>query len=233
MKKTFILLTFLLFSLPLVAKTKNLVYSNSFDAFEIETVQISLTYEDLKITQIYGDEISIEISSNNNKLVPEVSLISDDSSNLLKITSTVTRTKPGNKCTVYVYIPQDFVADTFFISLVSGNLQADFLSAQNNLSVSNVSGRTDISKLSTDFLQLSSVSGNITAQKLSDSFFQISNVSGSTFIELENPLLAKSSITSVTGKIQVYYKKNESPFLDDSPDLLISTVLGKVETRAY
>ena len=235
MKKLFILSLLLFFSFPLVAKTKNLVFNKSYDCSLIESLEISLTYEDLKISQIYGDEITIEISSNNNLLVPSVMLAQNDEelTSCLKIKSEVTKTKPGNNCTVYVYIPQDFIADNMVISLVSGNLQADFLRSENSLSVNNVSGRTDIAGLSTDFLNLSSVSGNIKTQKLSVSYFNISNISGNIFIELDKPMLAKSMLSSITGKIQVYYKKNESPFTDDSPEFIISTISGKIEKVAY
>lgn len=235
MKKLLFVSAVLIFAFPLFAKTQNLVFNKSYDCSQIESLEISLTYENLKITQIYGDEITVEISSNNNKQVPSVLLEQDDLSDKgnLIIKSAVTRTKPGNTCTVYLYIPQEFIADSIIISLVSGNLQADFLRSENKLAVNNVSGRTDIAGLSTDFLNISSVSGNVTTQKLSASYFNISNVSGNTFVELDKPLLARSMISSISGKIQVYYKKNESPFLDDSPDLIISTISGKVDRVGF
>ena len=99
--------------------------------------------------------------------------------------------------------------------------------------IKNISGRTDISACTTEYLNASSVSGSLTLQKISAGYFDINNVSGNTFIELENAFEAKSRVTSVSGKIQVYYKKNESPFLDDSPELFISTVSGKVETVPF
>ena len=235
MKKLLFVFAVLIFAFPLFAKTQNLVFNKSYNCSQIESLEILLTYENLKITQIYGDEITVEISSNNNKQVPSVLLDQDDLSDKgnLIIKSAVTRTKPGNKCSVYLYIPQEFIADSIIISLVSGNLQADFLRSENSLAINNVSGRTDIAGLSTDFLNLSSISGNIKTQKLSVSYFYISNISGNTFIELDKPMLAKSMLSSITGKIQVYYKKNESPFTDDSPEFIISTISGKIEKVAY
>ena len=38
---------------------------------------------------------------------------------------------------------------------------------------------------------------------------------------------------TISGKIQVYYKKNESPFTDDSPDLIVSSVSGNIETVPF
>ncbi len=117
--------------------------------------------------------------------------------------------------------------------MVSGNLLADILRSQNELKLANVSGRTDIASSITDFLNASSVSGNITLQKVSAGYFSIENVSGNVFVELEDQILAKSNISTISGKIQVYHKKNESPFTDDSPELKVSSISGKVEVIAY
>ena len=233
MRNLFITFILLFFTLPLFAEAKNIVYNNSFDYANINSLEISLSYENLKITKIYGDEIVVEIGSNNKKTIPVVSLEEDDLYGLLKINSPVKRTKLGSNCTVYVFLPQDFIPETISISLVSGNLQTEQLCSNSTLYIKNISGRTDISACTTEYLNASSVSGSLTLQKISAGYFDINNVSGNTFIELENAFEAKSRVTSVSGKIQLYYKKNESPFLDDSPELFISTVSGKVETVPF
>ena len=233
MKKSVLLVAALLFSLPLFADSKNIVYNESFEFSQIDSLEILLSYENLKISQIYGDEIVVEIGSNNIKKIPEVTLEQDELYSTLKISTTAKKVLLGTNCTVYLYLPQDFLADQMSISLVSGNLQADILRSQNALFVNNISGRTDISESTTEYLKASSVSGNIKIQKLSASYFEMDSISGNIFIELEKAMEAKSRITSVSGKIQVYYKKNESPFSDDSPDFIISSVSGKTETIAY
>ena len=201
--------TFFLFCVSAFADSKNLVFNESYDYKGIDSITISLSYENLKISQIYGDEIVVEIGSNNIKKIPEVSIVQDELSSALEIKTTVKKATRGTNCTVYLYLPQDFLADRIDISLVSGNLQAENLRSQNALYISNVSGRTDIASSSTDFLKLTSISGNVTLQKLSAGYFDMNNVSGNIFVELENAILAKSYITTVSGKIQVYYKKNE------------------------
>ena len=236
MKKLFIVLSLLFFTLPFFADAKNIVYNNSFDYKNINTLSISLTCENLKISRIYGDEIVVEIGSNNIKKIPEVVIEQpeqEEDFSTLKITSVNKRSPLGFNCTVYVYLPQDFYAQQISISNMSGNIQADILNTQDAIYISNMSGRTDIAASSCDYLSASSVSGNLTLQKISTGYFDIKNVSGNTFLELENTIEAKSRVTSVSGKIQVYYKKNESPFLDDSPELFISTVSGKVETVPF
>ncbi len=228
-----LIVSIFLSALPLFADSKNIVYNESFDFQTIDSVNIFLTYENLKISQIYGDEIVVEIGSNNIKKIPRVQVEEDGLFCSLKIESTVKKASLGNSCTVYLYLPQDFLPDLIDISMVSGNLSADLIRSQNQIKVANVSGRTDIACSTSDFLNVSSVSGNITLQKVSAGYFDIGNTSGNVFVELEELIQAKSKISTISGKIQVYYKKNESPFTDDSPDLIISSISGKIESIAY
>ena len=228
-----LLVLIFLLCVPAFADSKNLVYNESFDFKDIDSLKISLSYEHLKISQIYGDEIVIEIGSNNRKKIPQVELVQEDFCTTLEIKTIVKKVTFGTNCTVYLYLPQDFLPDLIDISMVSGNLLADILRSQNELKLANVSGRTDIASSITDFLNASSVSGNITLQKVSAGYFSIENVSGNVFVELEDQILAKSNISTISGKIQVYHKNNESPFTDDSPELKVSSISGKVEVIAY
>ena len=235
MKKSLLLFVSLFFLCPCFADSKNLVYNESFNFQNIDSIQISLTYEALKIQQIYGDEIVIEIGSNNIKKIPAVSLQKQDDEETctLIIESPNKKKSPGHNCTVYLYLPQDFLPKTISILSQSGNIQADNLKAENAIHLKNISGRTDCASCSTDFLTAVSVSGNLTLQKINVGYMNINNTSGNIFLELEKPFEAKSTVTDVSGKIQVYYKKNESPFSDDSPDFVISTVSGKIETVPF
>lgn len=257
-KLLFILFTFLL-SLPLFADPKNIVYSQAFDFSAIDNLYISLTYENLQISRIYGNEIVIEIGSNNIKKIPQIS-VQDES---LKIFSNEQKTSRGNKCNVFLYIPQDFDAQSIELSNVSGNISADILQSQNAVHISNVSGRTDIAACSTELYKVSSVSGNITLQKIMVDFFDFNSTSGNIFAELEKAPQASSKITNVSGKSLLYYPKNSSFELwaftvtgsikrSDSatdkkdagsnyhstigtggPALSISSVSGKLEITAY
>ena len=233
MKKALIFLTILFFTSPVFSDAKNIVYNESFDYHNIDSLKINLTCENLKLTRIYGEEIVVEIGSNNIKKLPVVALDQADDSATLTITSTVKKASVGFNATVYVYLPQDFLPDEISISNASGNIQTEALVSLNKIDIKNVSGRTDVAGINTDFLSASAVSGNITLQKVSAGYFDLNNVSGNVFAELEKAFEARSKITTISGRIQVYYKKNESPFTDDSPDFILSTVSGKVETTAY
>jgi DUF4097 and DUF4098 domain-containing protein YvlB len=222
-------------SLPIFADSKNIVYNESFDFKNVDSLQINLTCENLNISRIYGDEIVVEIGTNNIKKLPVVTLEQNDDygTGTLTITSTIKKVSLGFNSTVYLYLPQDFLPGELYISNVSGNIQSDVLVSVNNIIIKNVSGRTDIAGINTDYFSAAAASGNIKIQKLSAGYFDINNVSGNIFAELEKSFEAKSKITTISGKIQVYYKKNESPFTDDSPDFIISSVSGKIETVPF
>ena len=220
MKKRFLLpLLFLSMIFPFFADAKNLVYTNSFDFYTIDNLEITLTYEQLQILRIYGNELLVEIGSNNIKKIPEVSCDQET----LKITSKEEKYKRGDKCTVYLYIPQDFQAQSITIRNVSGNISADFLKAQNAVLLSNVSGRTDIGSCQTELFTCLSVSGNTSLQKIMVDYFEFGSTSGNIFAELERAPLATSMISNISGKTQVYFPKN-SNF-----EILAFTISGSIK----
>jgi DUF4097 and DUF4098 domain-containing protein YvlB len=259
MKKLVIILFTIFLSLPLFADPKNIVYNEAFSFLAIENLDISLTYENLQISRIYGDEIVIEIGSNNIKKIPQVSVQNET----LRIISNEQKTSRGNKCNVYLYLPQDFDASEIKLHNVSGSITADILQAQNAVLISNVSGRTDIASCQTELYKATSVSGNITLQKIAVDFFDFSSTSGTVFAELEQAPLASSKITNTSGKSQLYYPKFsnfelstftvsgsiKTPDSDSNkktagtnyqsiigtggPQISISSVSGKIEITAY
>ncbi len=247
MKKFLFFLLPFLFSLQLFADPKNIVYNEAFDFSAIDNVNISLTYENLQISRIYGDEIVIEIGSNNIKKIPQV-VVQDET---LRIISKEQKSSRGNKCSVYVYLPQDFDAKSIELHNVSGTISADILQAQNAVLISNVSGRTDIASCQTELYKATSVSGNITLQKIAVDFFDFSSTSGNIFAELETAPLASSGITNISGKSQLYVPKDSNLTYktfsisgkitnnttnatnSDATQVTISSVSGKIEVKEY
>lgn len=247
MKKLVIIFCAFLLSLQLFADPKNIVYNQAFDFSAIENLDISLTYENLQISRIYGNEIVVEIGSNNIKKIPQVT-VQDES---LQIISKEQKTSRGNKCNVYVYIPQDFGASEIKLNSVSGTISADILQSQNAVHIKNVSGRTDIAACQTEFYTASSLSGNITLQKISVDFFDFSSTSGNIFVELEAAPLASSKIKNGSGKSQMYVPKDSDLELSTFsisgnitnnttlqtnpavPLITISSESGKIEVKEY
>lgn len=250
MKKLFSVLLILFFgaAVSLFADPKNIVYSQSFDYSQIDRMQISLVWENLIISQIYGDEISVEIGCNDLKKIPQV-LCQDDG--VFTIESREKKSRAGLRCIVYLYLPQDLHAMSITINNVSGNIHADTLRAQNSIMINNVSGRTDIASCTTELYNVITVSGNATLQKINAEYFDISSTSGNLFAELEHAPLASSGITNISGKSQLYIPKgaalslstfsisgsitnNTTPQTNSAaPQITISSVSGKIEVKEY
>ena len=181
MKKLFSVLLILFFgaAVSLFADPKNIVYSQSFDYSQIDRMQISLVWENLIISQIYGDEISVEIGCNDLKKIPQV--LCQDGDGVFTIESREKKSRAGLRCTVYLYLPQDLHAMSITINNVSGNIQADILRAQNSIMINNVSGRTDIASCTTELYNVITVSGNATLQKINAEYFSFNATSGNIF----------------------------------------------------
>lgn len=249
MKKilSILLITFFCAAFSLFADPKNIVYTQSFDFSQIDCLEISLTWENLIISQIYGEEISVEIGSNNIKNIPEVFV----ENGTFNIKSKTQKTKRGNRCTVYLYIPQDFLPQSIKIENASGSIQADILRAQNNVVIGNVSGRTDVGSCATEFYNVTTVSGNTTLQKITAEYFDFSSTSGSIFAEMSSAPLATSGITNISGKTQLYIPKGSELVLktfsingsiinpattttnSDAPHINLTSVSGKIEIKEY
>lgn len=221
MKKVLLLLTVLFSAATLsFADAKNIVYKESFSFAQIENLKISLTYEDLQISQIYGDEIVVEIGSNNRNKTPEV-FVDDD---ILKIQTKEQKVRRGERCNVYVYLPQDFFAKSIELNNTSGNITVDILKAENAILVNNVSGRTDIGNCQTELFTSTNVSGNSTLQKIVAEYFQLSSTSGNLFAQLEQAPEATSQLTNISGKTQLYYPK------DSNFEIVAFTITGNIKT---
>ena len=108
-------------SLPLFAESINLLYSQAFAIADLSALDISLDYEELHISQIYGDEISIEIESNNINRLPQVQVeegVLTIKAAKARQTTKALRMEKGNVCRVRFVRPLIFLlqAETLALS---------------------------------------------------------------------------------------------------------------------
>ena len=214
-------------SLPLFAENINLLYSQAFAIADLSALDISLDYEELHISQIYGDEISIEIESNNINRVPRVEVqerVLTIKAPKARQTTKALRMEKGNVCRVFVYIPQDFMPDTINISMTAANFMAEVLRSKVSITVSSTTGRIDILSCQTESLTLHNTKGNSTLQKIKVDYFDLRSSSGLIFAELDQAPLARSFIQNQTGKVQLYYPKDAL-----LPQIDISNKSGQTE----
>ena len=226
------LLALVLFcNLPLFAETKNLVYSKAFGIADLCALDISLDYEELHISQIYGDEISIEIESNNINRLPQVQVeegVLTIKAAKARQTTKALRMEKGNVCRVFVYIPQDFLPDTINVSMKAANLRAEFLRSKVSITLSSITGRIDILSCQTESLTLNNKSGNSSLQKIKADYFDLRSTSGIIFAELAQAPLAKCVIQNQTGKVQLYYPKDAQ-----LPQIDILNKSGRTEINPF
>ena len=81
MKKILISVLSLFFVTTVFAESKNLIFKEVYT--NIDTLKISLSSEHISIKEIYGNELTIEVFSNNKRLIPEI----EQSNNKLSIIS--------------------------------------------------------------------------------------------------------------------------------------------------
>lgn len=216
---------------PAFADSKNIVYSQVFSIAEITDLKISLDYEELRISQIYGDEISIEIGCNNLNKIPVVQLeegVLSVQTPAVHKGKKAAKANAGTVCTVYIYLPQDFMPDTITISMNSTNLIAEVLRSSTAITVSSISGRIDLMESHTESLTVKNESGNTTLQKIKVDYFDLRSTSGLIFAELAQAPLASCIIKNQTGRVQLYYPKDAQ-----LPQINISSKSDRTELKPF
>lgn len=133
MKKSLIFLMALLIPGLFYAQS-SIVAQEYYKMDKIKTIHAELSYESIRVEQIYGDEVTVEISSNNSRKIPDFDVENGE----LYIHS-VRRYALGDRCIVYLYIPQDMKCESIDFSLASGDIIIRDLSAE-NISLQSASG---------------------------------------------------------------------------------------------
>lgn len=86
---------------------KNHLTSQDFNSEDVKNITIKTTYETIEFSEIYGTDISIDIYSNNNTILPEIKL---ENNTLTIKSSVITKSKratPGDICKIIIYLPKD------------------------------------------------------------------------------------------------------------------------------
>lgn len=206
MKKLFSIFIIAFYTSTLFSQETNLVSRQNYDKKLINSIKSELTFEDINIKRIQGDEISIEIYCNNLNKVPTV----QNKDSELFIQSLKKKNSPGDYCMVILYLPVDFNPETFSIKTISGFISLKDFSSENDIELFSQTGNIDIIKTKSTFLSVNSISGNIIAKNISCDYFSFSTISGNISFVLFSDLFAKSKISSVSGNINFNSLSNSS-----------------------
>lgn len=197
MKKSLILVLSLFMTLSCFAASKNLVQKDTISA-SIKNINIQLLSEELVIKEIYGDEIAIEIYSNNKRYIPNI----ENDNDTLSITSKTKAFRFGEYCTVEICIPQDKKFNNITIDQASGSAEIEKLYAD-NISITSSSGSLKADNLTTDYsLKVRKSSGSTKIEKVASDDFKVTASSGSIKIGSLNTINSEFNTTSGSIKVE-------------------------------
>ena len=113
---------------------ETLVESKNYETNEVERVIGNFTYENIEIITTNRSDILVEIMSSDEDRIPDITL----SEKTLSIESEVLMSG-FQSCSVYVYLPTDFVPTTTKVDTISGWVRIKGLSTP-TLSITTTSG---------------------------------------------------------------------------------------------
>lgn len=200
MKKKVFFLILLISSFYISAQDLNpdsLVYKEDFSVSDIKTLKFNLTFENLITDVFYGDEITVEIYSNNLIKTPVVSVAGTS----LSISSTKQKNTPGDLCTVVVYIPKKHTFESVSISNNKGSINLESINVFDYIKISTTSGNIKLSNSNTSYLNAKTQSGNIKLNSQVLDYFETSTQSGEISINLLDSPYGKSFAKTESGNI--------------------------------
>lgn len=224
MKKTIAILLASLIAVSAFAKDSNLLLKENYKAQEIKNISINLSSEQVHISPIYGDEISIEVHSNNRSLIPSV-IVGQGG-----LSIGASRSKHHglvDYCDIDLFIPydSDFESISIYLSsakLVIDEIKADsieFRASSGSINISNIeagelqvttsSGSIRIDGFTGEYISTRASSGSIRARDISCDYFDTTTSSGSIEYELVEAPLAASEMRASSGSITLSIPDNK------------------------
>lgn len=192
-----LLSSFFLFSQEI--NPENLVVKNDYSSEQILNLKCNLTFENLLTQSFYGNEITIEIYSNNKIKTPQIS----QNKNTIEISSTKQKYTQGDICSIIIYIPKNFTFENIIINSKNGNISLSNINTNDNLKIYSEKSNVSITNSKTSYLctKLTTGSININGQILD--YFDLNTTSGNISIDLIDAPIAKSILKSNSGNITV------------------------------
>ncbi|MCR5189736.1 MAG: DUF4097 domain-containing protein [Treponema sp.] len=212
MKKSFLILSVLFITLQaqVFAQEKNLIVKSTYNASDIIKLDFNLTFENVKIQKIYGDEFSLEIYSNNKKKLPTYTL--DDG--VFKIYTSIKRIFNVDNCKICLYVPDNYKFENVSILTASGDVELSDLNSA-KISITSASGDIDLKNTYSDEeLNIHTASGDVDIEDLNCQSLTVKSASGD--IETENIQAQEVEIKSISGSIETKNYQGEYICLESS-----------------
>lgn len=188
------------------AQDFNLISRQNIKTKDINNINVDLSFENVFINKISGEEISIEVYSNNLNCVPNI----QTAKQTVTIQTLQQQSSSQDYCSIHIYIPVDFNPDSFLIKTKMGSISIKDLFTENDLEIQSVSGYITISNTNCSSLIASSISGAINLYNINCDYFYLNSTSSDLLIKLATPISAKSKIQTTSGNISFYSYENNT-----------------------
>lgn len=224
MKKIITLITALSISVGLFASGNNLLFKENYSTKTISNIELILSSEKVTVSPIYGDEITVEIRSNNKSRVP---VVSETKSTLLIESNNQKRFGIADYCYVEIFIPYDYNFDTVRLQTSSGSLSVESVNANtcifkassgeidasrinsNDIQISTSSGHINLMKFKGEYMDLRASSGSVKTRSITCDYFDVRTSSGSVDVDLLKVPLAASEIRTSSGSVDLIVPDNK------------------------
>lgn len=218
MKKILTLIFTIAITGSLFANNGNLLLKENFNTKKVSNIELTLSSEQVTVSPIYGDEITVEVRSNNRTRVP---VIYESNGTLIVQSSRHKRFGIADYCYVDIYIPHDYNFESVSLQTSSGKLSVESVSADictfktssgsveasriesTDLQITCLSGRISLIKYSGENMSLRTSSGSVKTRSIECDYFDVRTSSGSIDLDLLNAPLAASQINSSSGSVDL------------------------------
>ena len=197
----FCFLTFFCFS-----QEKNIILRETYPTQNISNIKIDLYSENLSISCYNGEDILIEVSSNNKNLKPEISIFNEQ----FNISKTQSIFNKGDNCTVFVYIPFNHEILNYYINTRFGSLSTENLTATDKIQISCECFPFYNSNLTCNYFSFTTSENIIHINQLSCSYFDIQMTAGSLEVSLKNAPLASSYCHIKNGDLKISLPRTDN-----------------------
>lgn len=195
----------------LFAEQKNIISRQTYKISEIENLAVNVLFEDIHVSTIYGDEILVETGSNNNQFLPVIS--TDGSTLSIKTNERCIWTYgDGNVCAIYIYVPFDYIAQSYTLKSANGKIFVSDISAQNSVKITGGDPETKVSNIKTDYFNYQPYNeGNqpVVLSNISCTYFEVFGFIGDISLSLAKAPEATSVIRTKEGAINLAIPDSE------------------------
>lgn len=204
MKKIYSLLFAFFLIFPLFSQNETLIYSEDFDGINITFFSASLSNETINIVKYTGENVLIEIDSNNLNYKPQINLMNQT----LEITSSLYKPSSVDYCNINVYFPVNFRTEQIEIKTINGEILLKNTTVLQDITLSTDSGKITVNKIKTENLQVTSFSSTIECSNINCETFLLSSKKGDISLSITEDPVATSQIVTEEGSIVFEFPKD-------------------------